>query len=169
MNRAKKIDYKTSPTDIGFSLISIISAVELELIGSNKALTMIANIIKTVEELEKWHGHLYNWYNINTLNKLYPYFVSTVDNGNFVASLYVVKSFLEKYGERDILHRVVKLIDEIDFSKLYNQDLEVFSIGYNGSEQVLSTYHYNNLHLKQDLLVLSLLLKVKYHLDIGSV
>jgi cyclic beta-1,2-glucan synthetase len=144
LNRAKKIDYKTSPTDIGFSLISIISAVELELIGSNKALTMIANIIKTVEELEKWHGHLYNWYNINTLNKLYPYFVSTVDNGNFVASLYVVKSFLEKYGERDILHRVVKLIDEIDFSKLYNQDLEVFSIGYNGSEQVLSTYHYNN-------------------------
>ena len=46
-------------------------------------------------KLERWHGHLYNWYNIKTLEPLRPRFVSTVDSGNFVSALYVAKDFLE--------------------------------------------------------------------------
>ena len=143
-NRDKKIDYKTSPTNVGFSLVSVVSAAELGIINNEKAVNLITHIIMSVEKLEKWNGHLYNWYDINSLKKLYPYFISSVDNGNFIASLYVVKGFLEKHDSSDIIYGVKKLIDEMDFTKLYNNDLDVFSIGYNDGEKNLLTYHYNN-------------------------
>jgi len=143
VNREKTVDYKTSPTNIGFSLVSIVSAVELDLIKPKEAVCLITNVIKNVESLNKWNGHLYNWYNIHTKQELYPYFVSSVDSGNFVACLYVVKSFLEKHGNKDIIFRVTKLIEEMDFAKLYNDTANVFSLGYHTIEQILSTCQYN--------------------------
>ena len=44
--------------------------------------------------LSKWNGHLYNWYNIENLEPLIPRYVSTVDSGNFIGYLYVLKQFL---------------------------------------------------------------------------
>lgn len=143
-NRDNKVDHKTSPTNIGFSLLSIISAKELELISKKKTIGLIREIIKTVEKLEKWNGYLYNWYNIYNLNVLQPKFISSVDNGNFVACLYVVRTFLEKNGEFDLAYRITRIIDNIDFSRLYNYKLDVFSLGYNVSEETLQAYHYNN-------------------------
>jgi cyclic beta-1,2-glucan synthetase len=142
-NRDKVVDYKTSPTNIGFSLVSVISANELGLISSKKAIDLISNIIRSVEKLNKWNGHLYNWYDIHDLKEISPFFISSVDNGNFIASLYVVKSFVSKYENDDILYRVTKLIDDMDFTKLYNKSLDVFSLGENVSEQSLLVYNYN--------------------------
>lgn len=144
LNREEKVDHKTSPTNIGFSLLSVVSAFELGIISRVKATMMTTNIIASIEKLEKWHGHLYNWYNIYTLKKMDPYFISSVDSGNLVATLYVVKGFLQKHGNPEMLYRVTKLIYEMDFTKLYNNDLDVFSIGYNSGEQTLLTYNYNN-------------------------
>jgi len=45
-------------------------------------------------KLQKWNGHLYNWYNTNTLEPLIPRYISTVDNGNFIGYLYTTKQFL---------------------------------------------------------------------------
>ena len=143
-NREEKGYHNTSSSNIGFSLTSIVSAYELGFISLNKALTLISNVIDSVEKLEKWHGHLYNWYNIYTMAKLNPYFVSTVDSGNLSACLYVVKGFLEKHNDKNTLYRVEKLIEEMDFSYLYNKDIDVLSVGFNAVEQVLLPYHYNN-------------------------
>ena len=143
-NREKKVDYKTSPTNIGFSLVSIVSAYELELISSKRAVNLIVNVIRNVEALPKWNGHLYNWYNIHTKKELPPYFVSSVDSGNFVVCLFVVKEFLKKYGNQDSLFRINKLVDEMDFTKLYNADMDLFSIGYHGGDQSLLKNHYDN-------------------------
>ena len=41
--------------------------------------------ILTVEKMEKWNGHLYNWYDTRTLKPLRPRYISTVDSGNLVA------------------------------------------------------------------------------------
>ncbi|MDD4036663.1 MAG: glucoamylase family protein, partial [Bacilli bacterium] len=143
-NRDNKADHKTSPTNIGFSLLSIVSAKELELISKKRAISLIKEVIKSVEKLEKWNGHLYNWYNIYNMNVLHPKFISSVDNGNFVACLYVVRTFLEKNDDLNLAYRITRIIDNIDFSKLYNPKLDVFSLGYNVSEETLQTYHYNN-------------------------
>ncbi len=41
--------------------------------------------------MEKYRGHLYNWYDTETLQPLdQSPFVSSVDSGNFVASLYTL-------------------------------------------------------------------------------
>ncbi len=144
LNRAKKTDYKTSPTNIGYSLVSVISAYELAFISLKETIYKLENIIETIVKLKKWEGHLYNWYNIHTLEELPPYFISTADSGNFVACLYVVKGFLQKIKEKNLLNKVIRLIDNTNFKKLYNPVLDVFSIGYDYKEQSLLSYHYNN-------------------------
>ena len=149
LNRENKTDYKTSPTNIGYSLTAIISAAELEFISKEDAVNRMRHIIDTICKLEKWNGHLYNWYDIATLNKLPNYFISTCDSGNFVACLYAAKGFLTENGERraeneELLAKIERLIANTDFSKLYNPDLDVFSIGYDSSNYTLLPYHYNN-------------------------
>lgn len=141
-NREHKLDIKTSSTDIGFSLTSVVSAYELGFIKREKCLFLLNNIINSVEHLPKWNGHLYNWYKLEDLSLMYPHFVSSVDSGNFVACLIVVKEFLSKIKEEDLRKRIEKLISATDFSKLYTKD-DVFSIGYNTIENELSVYNYN--------------------------
>ena len=149
LNREKKADYKTSPTNIGYSITSIISASELEFITHEEALERLTHIIDTVEKLEKWNGHLFNWYQIYTLEALPNFFISTCDSGNFVACLYALKGFLledrsQNEEVRMLIERVQKLIEDTDFSKLYNPELDVFSIGYDYGAHALLPYHYNN-------------------------
>ena len=149
LNREKKADYKTSPTNIGYSITSIISASELGFITQEEAVERLGHIIDTVEQLEKWNGHLFNWYHVNTLKALPNFFISTCDSGNFVACLYTLKGFLLEVGSqetevRSLIARVQKLIEDTDFSKLYNPELDVFSIGYDYGAHALLPYHYNN-------------------------
>ena len=147
LNREEKADYKTSPTNIGYSMVAVISAAELGLTTHNAAKERLTHIIDTVTQLDKWNGHLFNWYHIGTLKALPNYFVSTCDSGNFVACLYVVKGYLEAHHAdkgQSLMATVERLIDMTDFSKLYNPDLDVFSIGYDYGAHMLLPYHYNN-------------------------
>ncbi|MBR3725207.1 MAG: hypothetical protein IKN11_07485 [Bacteroidales bacterium] len=157
LNREVKTDYKTSPTNIGYSLIAIVSAAELGFISHKDAVERLGHVIDTVSKLEKWNGHLFNWYHVKRLNALPNFFVSTADSGNFVACLYAVKGYLLSLDKNPVneepavassiaqlINRVVRLIDQTDFSKLYNPDLDVFSIGYDYSSHSLLPYHYNN-------------------------
>ncbi len=155
LNREHKADYKTSPTNIGYSLTAIVSAARLGFISHRNAVKRLSQTIDTVTRLEKWNGHLFNWYDIHSLKALPNFFISTCDSGNFVACLYVVKGFLEDLGHNghddipegeaeSLLASVQRLIDQTDFNKLYNPELDVFSIGYDYGNQSLLPYHYNN-------------------------
>ena len=94
LGRKQNIVYRTSSTNIGLSILSIISAYDLNYIDIDKCINLLNKVIEKIEILDKWNGHLYNWYNIKTLKPLYPRYVSTVDSGNFIGYLYVLKSFL---------------------------------------------------------------------------
>lgn len=155
LNRENKTDYKTSPTNIGYSLTAVVSAAELGFIGRQEAVSKLEFIIDTVSRLEKWNGHLYNWYNVKSLRALPDFFISTCDSGNFVACLYAVKGYLETAVSvseqkeehstvQSLLAKVQRLIMQTDFMKLYNPELDVFSIGYDCSNYKLLPYHYNN-------------------------
>ena len=141
-NREEKLDMRTSPTAIGFSLVSIVSAYELEFIKKDEALELIEKVLDSVSKLEKWHGHLYNWYSIKTGKVINPRFVSTVDSGNFVSSLIVAREFLYKLGDEKLVKLCDKLIKNTNFRKLYTKK-HVFSIGYDDNEGKLSIYNYN--------------------------
>ena len=142
INREIKEDYKTSPTDIGMSITSVISACELGFIKREKAIKLLDRIITSIEKLEKWNGMIYNWYNVKSMKKIYPYDVSSVDNGNLAACFVVAKEFTHNNGSYELRDRIEKLFNEMDFSKLYT-DKDVFSVTYNASEEKLSIYNYN--------------------------
>lgn len=141
-NREIKLDMRTSPTAIGYSLTSVVCAYEMKFIDEDRALFLIKNILESVDSLEKWHGHLYNWYDIKSMEVINPRFVSTVDSGNFIAGVIVVKEFLKKFDQDKLIRLCDKLINNANFKKLYTKRC-VFSIGYDDNEGRLSIYNYN--------------------------
>ena len=141
-NREEKLDMRTSPTAIGMSLASIVSAYELDFLEEEKAIDMLDKVLTSVDSLEKWHGHLYNWYNIKTAKPILPNFISTVDSGNLVACIVVAREFLATKNQEKLVKLCDKLIKNANFKKLYIKK-NVFSIGYDEDEGKLSTYNYN--------------------------
>ena len=142
-NREKKLDLRTSPTAIGYSLTSVVSAYEMNFIELDETLDLLESILRSVDSLEKWNGHLYNWYDIETCQVLNPRFVSTVDSGNFVASVVIAREFLSRHEALELVKLCDKLINNANFKKLYTKGF-VFSIGYDDNEGKLSIYNYNN-------------------------
>ncbi len=151
-DRKEKIIPRTSSTNIGLSILAVISAYDLKYIDLEKAVYLVCSIIHTVEGLSKWNGHLYNWYNIKTKEPLYPRYISTVDSGNFVGYLYIAKTFLEEaknneQSDKEKIEVTIKIINELientDFYSLYKEDQQIFSIGFNMEENKLTDSYYD--------------------------
>jgi cyclic beta-1,2-glucan synthetase len=143
LNRTIKLDYKTSPTNIGLSLTSIIAAYELNIISYEETIKLISKIIKVIKKLDKWNGHLYNWYNVTTLEIMEPKSISCVDSGNLVASLIVLKEFLKKVNCLNLVNVVEELISDTNFSVLYNNS-GFLNSGFNVEENQFEPYCYSN-------------------------
>ena len=141
-NREQKLDLRTSPTAIGFSLTSTVGAYELGFIDKDKAIDLISKILNSVDKLDKWYGHLYNWYDIRTGKVMSNRFISSIDSGNFVASVIVVREFLEQFEEDKLIKLCDKIINNTNFKKFYTKR-HVFSIGFDENEGKLSIYNYN--------------------------
>ncbi len=98
--------YRTSPTNIGFYLMAVLSARDFGYITTTQMINLINRTLQTIRKMEKWNGHLYNWYNTTTLKPLRPYFVSTVDSGNFVSYLITLKEGIEEYLYKPLIDKV---------------------------------------------------------------
>ena len=117
VGRKNEFVMRTSSTNIGLEILSIISAYDLKIITLDKTLEKIKKVIDTINNLVKWNGHLYNWYNIKTLEPLKPEYVSTVDSGNFIGYLYVLRNFLiTKQIDEGLLKNIEKIIKDTDFN-----------------------------------------------------
>ena len=81
------------------SMLSIVSAVDLDLLTQEKSKILISHMLDTLENLEKWKGHLYNWYSTETARPLEPRYVSTVDSGNLRGCLIALREGLYQWGE----------------------------------------------------------------------
>ncbi len=121
----------TSPTNIGFTLLSHVCAEKLGFESTEEAVAQIEKLLSVCEKLKKWEGHLYNWYDVATCQPVDPYFVSSVDSGNFVASLIVCRSFLQDKGYEAHAKRCGALADAADFSALTDKTEKKLYIGYN--------------------------------------
>lgn len=129
-----KVAERTSPTNIGMYLLSTVNAYDFGLISRTELKTRLSSTLKTLERIEKWHGHLYNWYDIKTLDVLYPAYVSTVDSGNLVVCLVTVREAISELDGFEYIAECIKtLICGADFSALYNKKRNLFYIGYNSA------------------------------------
>ena len=143
----RAIAYRTSPTNIGFLLISTLAARDFDFIDTETLYTKINKTITTIEKLKKWHGNLYNWYDIKTLETI-DTFISTVDSGNFVACLVAVKEglkdyYFEKKELSDLVKRLQKLIDDTELTPFYSKKRNLFTIGYDVATKKFTNSHYD--------------------------
>lgn len=78
---------RISPTNAGLQLNVRQAAVILGYLTLPEYAKQTLANLQTLDRLPKWRGHLLNWYNTTTLESVPPYIVSSVDSGNFLASL----------------------------------------------------------------------------------
>ncbi|AOT69898.1 GH36-type glycosyl hydrolase domain-containing protein [Geosporobacter ferrireducens] len=118
--------HRTSPTNIGFYLLSILSARDFGYITTSRMLEKIYGTMKTIKKMETWKGHLYNWYDTQTLEVLRPQYVSTVDSGNFIAYLAVLREGIQEYLNRPVFDKnmLEGLLDTI-FMEESNHESEI--------------------------------------------
>jgi cyclic beta-1,2-glucan synthetase len=81
------VAHRTSPTNIGLYLLSIVSARDLGWLGVLDTVDRLEATLATMRRLERFRGHFYNWYDTGSLRPLEPRYVSTVDSGNLAAHL----------------------------------------------------------------------------------
>lgn len=94
---------RTSPTNIGLGLLANITAWDFGYITINQVVTNVSRTIETMQQMEKFKGHLFNWYDTETLVPLYPKYISTVDSGNLMGHLITLKKGLESLPDKKII------------------------------------------------------------------
>ena len=148
-DRRPKAVMRTSPTNIGLGLLAVISGYDLGYETKEDTLQLLENMIHTISELPKWNGHLYNWYDLQTMQPLKPRYISSVDSGNFVGYLLVVKQFLKEdqiASSQSVAHLISMIdqfINQTNFKPLYDSQTRLFSIGFNIEENSLTDSYYD--------------------------
>jgi cellobiose phosphorylase len=79
---------RTSPTNIGLWLLSALGARDFGYLSLDQVVERCNATMETLENLERHEGHLVNWYEIPSLRALPPRYVSTVDSGNLLVSMW---------------------------------------------------------------------------------
>ncbi|HEX5863647.1 MAG TPA: glucoamylase family protein, partial [Casimicrobiaceae bacterium] len=97
------IAHRTSPTNMGLALLANLTAHDFGYVSTGQLLLRTANALRTMESLERYRGHFYNWYDTQTLAPLVPHYVSTVDSGNLAAHLLTFRPGLAALTDAPIL------------------------------------------------------------------
>ncbi|MGD8352575.1 MAG: glucoamylase family protein, partial [Pseudomonadota bacterium] len=94
---------RTSPTNVGLYLLSVLSAGDFGYLTGATVIQRIDETISTLEKLQRYEGHLLNWYDLHTLEPLMPRYVSTVDSGNLLASYWTLEQGIKDLNDQPIL------------------------------------------------------------------
>lgn len=141
----KKTAKRTSPTNIGLYLMSVLNAFDFGIIGSDELWRRLTDTLSSVLSLERYRGHLYNWYDTETKCVLPPHYISTVDSGNLAVSLLTVKNGIKRLGP--LFAEPIRLIDlllsEMDLSFLYCKKRNLFRIGYDVTHDSFDPNYYD--------------------------
>ena len=94
-----RLAMRTSPTNIGLWMTSVLGAHDSGYISINQVVEKLTCTMTSIARLELFKGHLLNWYDIQTLAPLEPRYVSTVDSGNLLGALWTLEQ-----GLNELLH-----------------------------------------------------------------
>jgi cyclic beta-1,2-glucan synthetase len=111
--------HRTSPTNIGLYLLSIVAARDFGWCGLRDALDRIEATLGTLSRMATLHGHLYNWYDTQDLRPLEPRYVSSVDSGNLAAHLITVAGAFRQWQQdsRPAPAAIEGLTDALDLAR----------------------------------------------------
>jgi cyclic beta-1,2-glucan synthetase len=99
----REIFLRTSPTNIGLWMLATVAANDFGYITIDDLVTRNLGTLETISRLERFEGHLFNWYDLSTLEPLRPRYVSTVDSGNLLASLWTFATSCDELATRPLL------------------------------------------------------------------
>lgn len=136
LSPAECIAYRTSPTNIGFYIISLIAARDFCFIDTQSLAKRAENVISTIESMEKCRGHLFNWYDIKTLKPIGGKYISAVDSGNLVTMLICAAAGFDEYAHENsalsgLAERCRRIACGADFSIFYNKKKHLLYLGCN--------------------------------------
>jgi cyclic beta-1,2-glucan synthetase len=94
---------RTSPTNIGLWMLSALAALDFGYLTGDQIVHALGRSMETISRLDRHEGHLLNWYDVQTLKPLEPRYVSTVDSGNLLGSLWSLEHGLEELIQRPVL------------------------------------------------------------------
>jgi cyclic beta-1,2-glucan synthetase len=118
------VAHHTSPTNIGLLLLSTLAAYDFGYIGLPGLLTRLELSFESIGKLERYRGHLLNWYDSRKLQPLLPHYVSTVDSGNFIGCLIALNQGLEDVYQNALMQPQLwqGFVDTLDVTAEIIQD-----------------------------------------------
>lgn len=134
---------RTSPTNIGLYLLSVVAARDFGFIDAEEENRRLCRAFDSIEQLDKWKGHLYNWYSLEGLGILGAPYVSTVDSGNFCVCALALGRYLLFSGRTELAKRAMAFYKDADFAALYDKERKLFSLGYDAQRGKLSEICYD--------------------------
>jgi cyclic beta-1,2-glucan synthetase len=94
---------RTSPTNIGLWMLSALAAHDSGYLTVDQVVDKLTHTMETIGKLERYEGHLLNWYDIQTLTPLEPRYVSAVDSGNLLGALWALEHGLDELVQTPVL------------------------------------------------------------------
>ena len=94
------IAHRTSPTNIGVYLLSVVTARDFGWLGSHASADKLEQTFATLQRLSLYQGHFFNWYDTQTLQPLAPAYISSVDSGNLAGHLLALANSLEDWQQQ---------------------------------------------------------------------
>ncbi|KKO45206.1 glycosyl transferase [Arsukibacterium ikkense] len=93
------IAHRTSPTNIGVYLLSVVTARDFGWLGTHASVCRLEQTFATLSRLNRFQGHFYNWYDTQSLHILAPAYISSVDSGNLAGHLLALANSLEDWQQ----------------------------------------------------------------------
>ena len=102
---------RTSPTNIGLQLLATVSAYDLGFSTIEAMTARLEQTFATLDKLDRYRGHFYNWYDVEDLRVLEPEYISTVDSGNLAGHLIALRQALLSIREEPAAQRKWDALD----------------------------------------------------------
>jgi len=103
---APVIAHRTSPTNIGLSLLANLSAYDFGYISGVELAVRCKRTISTLHKMERFRGHFYNWYDTLTLSTLQPRYVSSVDSGNLTGHILTLRQGILSLPHQPVFKKI---------------------------------------------------------------
>ena len=97
------VAHRTSPTNIGLSLLANLAAYDFGYASARELIDRTSKTFATMGKLERYRGHFYNWYDTRTLRPLPSLYVSSVDSGNLAGHLLTLSPGLQELADQKIV------------------------------------------------------------------
>lgn len=116
---APVLAHRTSPTNLGLYLLSVVTARDFAWLGTIEAVERMESTFATLARLARFRGHFYNWYDTRDLRPLEPPYVSTVDSGNLDGHLITLANACREWTTLTLAatQRLAGIADALDLAR----------------------------------------------------